>query len=142
MMYFLIVLFVLSYVFFLRIFCIFFFKQKTAYEMRISDWSSDVCSSDLRLGFVGKEQADVAGFGLRPAQPQSQPDPVDLVGILPSGQAVAGPPPAEPPFSRSRMLSRDCEIGGPPRRSISARNRAIVQFGRFSTGSEIGRANV
>src|SRR3546814_8250341 len=32
------------------LFCIFFFfKQKTAYEMRISDWSSDVCSSDLHL---------------------------------------------------------------------------------------------
>src|SRR3546814_6621592 len=29
---------------------IFFFKQKTAYEMRISDWSSDVCSSDLPPG--------------------------------------------------------------------------------------------
>src|SRR3546814_1812492 len=29
---------------------LFFFKQKTAYEMRISDWSSDVCSSDLRRG--------------------------------------------------------------------------------------------
>src|SRR3546814_5539542 len=28
---------------------VFFFKQKTAYEMRISDWSSDVCSSDLPL---------------------------------------------------------------------------------------------
>src|SRR3546814_20816898 len=28
---------------------LFFFKQKTAYEMRISDWSSDVCSSDLTL---------------------------------------------------------------------------------------------
>src|SRR3546814_3488632 len=28
----------------------FFFKQKTAYEMRISDWSSDVCSSDLHAG--------------------------------------------------------------------------------------------
>src|SRR3546814_3369086 len=28
-------------------FIVFFFKQKTAYEMRISDWSSDVCSSDL-----------------------------------------------------------------------------------------------
>src|SRR3546814_10170133 len=27
----------------------FFFKQKTAYEMRISDWSSDVCSSDLTI---------------------------------------------------------------------------------------------
>src|SRR3546814_2536171 len=36
------------------IFCFFFFffKQKTAYEMRISDWSSDVCSSDLLvIGF-------------------------------------------------------------------------------------------
>src|SRR3546814_2315522 len=30
----------------------FFFKQKTAYEMRISDWSSDVCSSDLEQHFV------------------------------------------------------------------------------------------
>src|SRR3546814_17118259 len=29
------------------IYVVFFFKQKTAYEMRISDWSSDVCSSDL-----------------------------------------------------------------------------------------------
>src|SRR3546814_7276387 len=29
-------------------FAFFFFKQKTAYEMRISDWSSDVCSSDLK----------------------------------------------------------------------------------------------
>src|SRR3546814_10498597 len=30
-------------------FVFFFFKQKTAYEMRISDWSSDVCSSDLLI---------------------------------------------------------------------------------------------
>src|SRR3546814_1096250 len=30
----------------------FFFKQKTAYEMRISDWSSDVCSSDLALSNI------------------------------------------------------------------------------------------
>src|SRR3546814_6621486 len=29
--------------------CFFFFKQKTAYDMRISDWSSDVCSSDLGM---------------------------------------------------------------------------------------------
>src|SRR3546814_4071444 len=33
----------------LRISVFFFFKQKTAYELRISDWSSDVCSSDLDL---------------------------------------------------------------------------------------------
>src|SRR3546814_3627186 len=30
----------------------FFFKQKTAYEMRISDWSSDVCSSDLDMADI------------------------------------------------------------------------------------------
>src|SRR3546814_2934954 len=35
----------------------FFFKQKTAYEMRISDWSSDVCSSDLPAG------EDIVFFG-------------------------------------------------------------------------------
>src|SRR3546814_5161936 len=34
--------------------CFFFFKQKTAYEMRISDWSSDVCSSDLWIRRYGQ----------------------------------------------------------------------------------------
>src|SRR3546814_14973896 len=39
------------------LFCdVFFFKQKTAYEMRISDWSSDVCSSDLT--FSGPSEED------------------------------------------------------------------------------------
>src|SRR3546814_1772779 len=36
----------------------FFFKQKTAYEMRISDWSSDVCSSDLGLAASAGRIAD------------------------------------------------------------------------------------
>src|SRR3546814_13928649 len=46
---------------------LFFFKQKTAYEMRISDWSSDVCSSDLfaqclvEAGMVGLD-GGVAGW--------------------------------------------------------------------------------
>src|SRR3546814_5696995 len=35
----------------------FFFKQKTAYEMRISDWSSDVCSSDLPGRGAGRKAA-------------------------------------------------------------------------------------
>src|SRR3546814_6535856 len=41
---------------------IFFFKQKTAYEMRISDWSSDVCSSDLKLfeSLLSREERAVA----------------------------------------------------------------------------------
>src|SRR3546814_18968656 len=42
-------------------FVFFFFKQKTAYEMRISDWSSDVCSSDLADGDVVAGQ-DVVDF--------------------------------------------------------------------------------
>src|SRR3546814_8218983 len=44
-------------------FLIFFFKQKTAYEMRISDWSSDVCSSDLAAtGKVEKLKASPDEF--------------------------------------------------------------------------------
>src|SRR3546814_16610625 len=52
----------------------FFFKQKTAYEMRISDWSSDVCSSDLlaavpsaspRYRLVVRLDDDIQGFGVR-----------------------------------------------------------------------------
>src|SRR3546814_3172410 len=39
----------------LSAFLFFFFKQKTAYEMRISDWSSDVCSSDLSPVLVGDD---------------------------------------------------------------------------------------
>src|SRR3546814_2838378 len=53
-------------------FCVlvfFFFKQKTAYEMRISDWSSDVCSSDLILelnaahrSWLSNDLGAIAGF--------------------------------------------------------------------------------
>src|SRR3546814_13819735 len=39
--------------------CLFFFKKKTAYEMRISDWSSDVCSSDLQAA-VDRADRDAA----------------------------------------------------------------------------------
>src|SRR3546814_7443418 len=39
----------------------FFFKQKTAYEMRISDWSSDVCSSDLRPADPDPARKQAAG---------------------------------------------------------------------------------
>src|SRR3546814_10737612 len=39
-------------------FFFFFFNQKTAYEMRISDWSSDLCSSDLVRNGCGKTTAD------------------------------------------------------------------------------------
>src|SRR3546814_6046914 len=44
-------------------FVFFFFKQKTAYEMRISDWSSDVCSSDL--GYHGSTVAGASLGGMK-----------------------------------------------------------------------------
>src|SRR3546814_20923233 len=50
---------------------VFFFKQKTAYEMRISDWSSDVCSSDLAIRrlVVDKDAGrDAKRFGARARQ--------------------------------------------------------------------------
>src|SRR3546814_18033181 len=74
-------------------YCFFFFKQKTAYEMRISDWSSDVCSSDLYLiaellGGPGKVLAvenpgyvDVRNiFGLHGTE--MRPIPVDSDGMV------------------------------------------------------------
>src|SRR3546814_3045841 len=47
----------------LCVFVFFFFKQKTAYEMRISDWSSDVCSSDLHGGGQGHLEIRDTGAG-------------------------------------------------------------------------------
>src|SRR3546814_6312511 len=47
----------------------FFFKQRTAYELRISDWSSDVCSSDLILRDSGKVSREaLLGLDLHAAQ--------------------------------------------------------------------------
>src|SRR3546814_3834756 len=46
--------------FYMFIYFFFFFKQKTAYEMRISDWSSDVCSSDLNARAHGEEMLPTA----------------------------------------------------------------------------------
>src|SRR3546814_8494072 len=47
----------------------FFFKQKTAYEMRISDWSSDVCSSDLDAWHGHEEFADIVASRQRDNAP-------------------------------------------------------------------------
>src|SRR3546814_18545260 len=59
----------------------FFFKQKTAYEMRISDWSSDVCSSDLPA------RSDRHRHAHRPARPRP------LAGA--AARRCAGRPPSQ-----------------------------------------------
>src|SRR3546814_3622969 len=95
--------------------CFLFFKQKTAYELRISDWSSDVCSSDLvindRVAWTGKrdgiryslfsaavliaddEQPDREELGAQPAL-HRLPNLFPGERQLPSGPGL--PPPSEP----------------------------------------------
>src|SRR3546814_7019409 len=66
-------------------FLFFFFKQKTAYEMRISDWSSDVCSSDL----VHAEERRVLEIALREALEKNQLHPAYLPVVNVTG-AIEG----------------------------------------------------
>src|SRR3546814_3826025 len=56
-------------------FFLFFFKQKTAYEMRISDWSSDVCSSDLGPQNPYMNASRIIGAGARAPLSQRRPPP-------------------------------------------------------------------
>src|SRR3546814_742802 len=99
-----------------------FFKQKTAYEMRISDWSSDACSSDLGRGGLGR-----GAFGHRRepwVPPPSLPLPsqgeeprrklaaeaAPTGGVVSRGWALAGVPrgpgSADPPVQQIRELVR------------------------------------
>src|SRR3546814_5810774 len=96
----------------------FFFKQKTAYEMRISDWSSDVCSSDLDL-VAGRDVQRILGLliflGVRGA------DIADQVADRGPGRIIA----------RKAALRRDAGQFGQP-----DEDRAIFGLG------QIGRAHV
>src|SRR3546814_3202497 len=65
-------------------FC-FFFKQKTAYEMRISDWSSDVCSSDLGSRTLGIARPEGMGPAMTLFEPVGKkPEPSAPAGFVPS----------------------------------------------------------
>src|SRR3546814_5293476 len=78
-------------------FFIFFFKQKTAYEMRISDWSSDVCSSDLH-GAVVRGGA---------AHREDRPDPVDVRLLRVCRKGRADEPCCEH-RSEERRVGKEC----------------------------------
>src|SRR3546814_16453064 len=72
-------------------FVFFFFKQKTAYEMRISDWSSDVCSSDLdgdRIEQIAVAVEIDAGIGLA-ADIAEQRGTADVAAIFVAGGRAA-----------------------------------------------------
>src|SRR3546814_15716261 len=85
--------------------CLFFVKQKTAYEMRISDWSSDVCSSDL----PGQVTAQVT---------QNVYDsPTGRILLIPQGARLIG--------------DYDSEISVGQERVLLAWNRLILPGGRL-----------
>src|SRR3546814_15328993 len=74
---------------------VFFYKQKTAYEMRISDWSSDVCSSDLGLGRLAAGTAGLAAARARAARRRQARcrarKPARIPAPLSGGRAARGP---------------------------------------------------
>src|SRR3546814_18423632 len=83
----------------LSVVCVFFFKQKTAYEMRISDWSSDVCSSDLfETGCPAIQQMYVYGNSARSFL---------LAVIVPDKKVVETRLGANPDESELRALIRE-----------------------------------
>src|SRR3546814_1315937 len=115
--------------------CIFFFfKQKTAYEMRISDWSSDVCSSDLfQIGQHGERTGDFS-LALRIYHDCSYPGArlrmirvLERIGeytqALEWGEAAAkAPQSAAETQALLRILPRlRRKLGGPPVPRIMAR---------------------
>src|SRR3546814_6263089 len=69
-------------------FLFFFFKQKTAYEMRISDWSSDVCSSDLDLRYDGEGDRGSDDRDDQPAMPHD--DALDIAQLQIVHRGVGG----------------------------------------------------
>src|SRR3546814_3421502 len=115
----------------------FFFKQKTAYEMRISDWSSDVCSSDFlrhRLaGLVGLDRCISDKWPLRLGAADRRERAVAPVLVLAQVHVEAGDEVAakrgrgELHRQIVRIGLRWCQFGGHDQRLL---------------GTEIGRAHV
>src|SRR3546814_4543779 len=104
---------------------IFVFKQKTAYEMRISDWSSDVCSSDLRpaTSSISASSQDRRIWPLSSSTSSAEPIFTTSRRLPSSGDAAAGmlairdsippgphPPPRPPPSRPARSEEHTSEL--------------------------------
>src|SRR3546814_9823479 len=95
--------------------CVFFYKQKTSYERRISDWSSDVCSSDLDHADIGIEARQTQG-GAHHINEGGQP--------APTAQPLQRPC----VHDQRRRNTKRCHVG----------QRIVL----FTEGRQIGRAHV
>src|SRR3546814_4162473 len=81
------------------VFFVFFFKQKTAYEMRISDWSSDVCSSDLFALYTDDINASVERFEKAGGTPLTAPRAIPYATEKGPGNKVR---------SEERRVGKEC----------------------------------
>src|SRR3546814_6566347 len=94
----------------------FFFKQKTAYEMRISDWSSDVCSSDLRTRLSGRRHFRHTRDAWSESRtdprswqsPDGAPCPRPVPWSSPPGEECRGGPVHRPFRSEERRVGKEC----------------------------------
>src|SRR3546814_2652488 len=117
----------------------FVFKQKTAYELRISDWSSDVCSSDLTSSSGRAERRRGAGDRGRPRYP---------AGAASAASFSTAASPCEESVLRAlgRRRRLDCGVGDAPQVQAGVcpvGPPAFAARGQFLRGwHEIGRAHV
>src|SRR3546814_4387042 len=109
----------------------FCFKQKTAYEMRISDWSSDVCSSDLVPDHVGLYSRAVPAAARRPSWLADIPrDAGDGTGAAP--RELAG---GAAWRAVRRGAARGVDRGPASRRAVRGACRAALGNARKNRGS-------
>src|SRR3546814_10123865 len=92
----------------------FFFKQKTAYEMRISDWSSDVCSSDLIVGHLTEILVAAADRGRGQIVVEHDlAEGIGQIGIVEIGGRAAGAvQPGQAIRSEERRVGKECVSTG------------------------------
>src|SRR3546814_1431724 len=125
---------------------VFFFKQKTAYEMRISDWSSDVCSSDLAVVLAIDGARERISLGVK----QVNQDPMsEFLATNTKGEMVKGV--AKTVDARGAVIDLGNGIEGYIKAADLSRDRVedatkVLKEGdelesRF-IGVEIGRAHV
>src|SRR3546814_12420225 len=122
----------------------FFFKQKTAYELRISDWSSDVCSSDLLYGHqptLGTSDA-AAAFGRR--TPASRPSScrMPLASTSIERCILARPCPARDAAALAQPPQQDAErlASCPAPAPLGCVAEAVGARGEHVSGGEVGAA--
>src|SRR3546814_10392763 len=112
----------------------FFFKQKTAYEMRISDWSSDVCSSDLLLAASGIGRGKARGLAHRHAIGF----PAHRLPHIAGGQSIAVRRVRRDERKRPVVDRRTRRADAVGRRAGKADRKSVVEGTRVSVSEESG----